>query len=86
MDQHLGRINLVSWQATRNRRGKSGMTPWTMILIGSAMIGLPLAAAQASGWLKVDGLLAVLPAGLILLVVGAQFVAGVRALLGWLGG
>ncbi len=86
MDHNLGRIDLITWQTPRNRRMKLGVTPWTVILAASAMVGLPLIAAQTAGWVHIDGPIAAVPSMLVLLVVGAKLIEGVRALLSWLGG
>ena len=86
MDHHLGRIDLVSWQSPRSRKMKLSVSLWTMTLLATALVGLLLLAAQVAGWLELDGPLAAVPAALILLLVGAKFIQGVRATLAWLGG
>ena len=86
MDHHLGQIDLVSWQGQRNRRIRPGLSPWTVMLALSAVLGLGMTTAQAAGWLHLPGLLAAAPAGLVLLAVSVQFVAVVRGLLVWLSG
>ena len=86
MDHHLGQIDLVSWQGRRNRRIKAGLSAWTVLLALSALLGLAMTTAQASGWLRLPGLLAIALAGLVLLAVSVQFVAVVRSVLLWLSG
>jgi hypothetical protein len=86
MDHDLGRIDLISWQGRKNRRIKSGVNVWTVIVVACAVLGGVSITAQATGWLQWTGLLAVVPAGLVLLAVGAQLVAVVRATLIWLAG
>ncbi len=86
MDHHLGQINLVSWQGQRNRRVKSGLSGWSVMLALSAVLGLAMTTAQALGWLRLPGPLAIAPAGLVLLAVSVQVAAVLRSLLLWLSG
>ncbi len=86
MDQQLGRIDLVRWQGRRDRRINSGVRPWTVFIIGCAVVGATAMAVQAVGWLTLSGPVAVVPPALILVAVSAQLVAIVRALLAWLAG
>jgi hypothetical protein len=86
VDQQLGRINLVRWQGRRDRRINAGVRPWTVFIIGCAVLGGAAMALEAFGWLSLSGPLAVLPPALILVAVSAQLVAIVRALLTWLAG
>ena len=46
----------------------------------------PKPAAQATGWLHLNGLLAAIPPGLVLLAVLGQLVGVTRAVLVWLAG
>ena len=86
MDHHLGRIDLVSWQSPRSRKMKLSVSPWMMTLSAAALVGLLLLVAQLVGWLNLDGPFAVIPAMLVLTLVGAKLIQGVRATLAWLGG
>ena len=86
IDHDLGRIDLITWQGRKNRRIKSSVNVWTVIVVACAVLGGVSITAQATGWLQWTGLLAAVPAGLVLLAVGAQLVAIIRAALIWLGG
>lgn len=85
-DTQLGGISLIRWQGRRNRRGKSGIAAWTVVLALCALAGAAMMAAQATGWLHWTGLLALVPAGLVLLAISVQLLAVARAALAWLAG
>ena len=82
----LSHIELVRWQGRRNRRTGAGISLWTVMLVLFALLGLATTAAQAAGWLHWTGVLALAPATLVVLAVGAQLVSVARAVLAWLGG
>ena len=86
MDHDLGRIDLIHWQGRRNRRLKSGVSAWTVVVGTCALVGAGAVVAQAAGWLQWTGLLAAVPALLVLLALSAQLVTVVRATVGWLTG
>ena len=86
MDHQLGKIDLICWQGRRNRRIRSGVTPWTVMIVACAVFGATMMAAQAAEWLHWTGLLAAAPVTLVLLAISAQIVGVVRAALIWLGG
>ena len=86
MDRELGRIELIYWQSRRNRRAKSGLSPWTAASVVGLLLGATLTAAQAAGWLHWAGPFAAAPAALVLVAVAGRLVAVARAALGWLGG
>ncbi len=86
MDHHLGGIELIRWQGRRNRRARSGVSLWTVIVVLCALVGCSTLAGQAFGLLPWSGPLAALPAVLVLLVVGAQIMAFARAAIAWLVG
>ncbi len=65
---------------------KLSVSPWMMTLSIAALVGLLLLVAQLVGWLNLDGPFSVIPALLVLTLVGAKLIQGVRATLAWLGG
>ena len=86
MDHQLGRIDLINWQGRRNRRIKSSISPWTVLIVLCAVFGAATMAAEAAGWLRWTGLLSVAPAAMVLFAISAQLVAVARAALIWLSG
>ncbi len=86
MDHQLGRIDLINWQGRRNRRLKSNVSAWTVVIVSCATLGAVSMAAQIASWLHWSGPMAAVPAGLVLFAVSAQLVAVVRAALMWLVG
>ena len=86
MRHQLGEINLVRWQGRRNRRIKSGLSGWTVLLAACAIVGALTLLAQGFGVLPLTGPTALAPAGLVLFALGAQIVVVVRAALAWLAG
>ena len=86
MDYGLGGIDLIRWQGRRNRRPRPGVSLWTAVVVICALVGCSTLALQAFGFLTWSGPLAALPAGLVLLAVGAQIMAFARAALAWLMG
>ena len=86
MDHQLGRIDLINWQGRRNRRIKSGVSGWTVMLAACAVMGAGAMAAQAAGWVHWTGLLEIAPTALVLFAISAQLIAVARAALMWLAG
>ncbi len=86
MEHRLGTVNLIRWQARRNRRLKSGVPIGTVVLVACAVAGATAMGAQALGVLVWSGPLAALPAALVVLSVGAQIVAVGKAVVTWLVG
>jgi hypothetical protein len=84
MDHRLGRIDLIRWQGRRNRRLKTGLSPWTLALMGCGFLGGLALAAQLAGLVPFTGVLAGVPAGLVVLAVAAPVVAVARAAIAWL--
>ncbi len=86
MDHQLGRIDLIRWQGRRNRRLKTGVSAWTVLIGACALVGCAALAAQASGALPWTGPLGAAPAVLVLFALGAQILAMARAAFTWLKG
>ena len=84
MEHQHGGIDLVRWQGRRDRRMKSGVSAWTVLLVACALVGGSLLAAQALGAMTTTGPWAMVPAGLVLAAIGAQVLAVGRAALAWL--
>ncbi|MBS0297832.1 MAG: hypothetical protein JSR45_16100 [Proteobacteria bacterium] len=83
IDHGGGRLGLIDWQGRRKRAPGLRITGWGLALIACAAAGVAMLTAQLVGAVAWTGPLAAVPAALVLLVIGAQFVAGVRAILGW---
>ncbi len=86
MDQPSLHLGVVSWQSRRNRRARPGLRVWTVLAVACILFGGAATAAQAAGWLHLNGLLAAIPPGLVLLAVLGQLVAVARAVMLWLAG
>ncbi len=86
MDRSPANMSVVSWQSRRNRRAQSGLSAWTVLAVACIVFGGAATAAQATGWLHLNGLLAAIPPGLVLLAVLGQLVGVTRAVLVWLAG
>ncbi len=86
MDHASGNMSVVSWQSRRNRRAPTGLSAWTALAVACIVFGGAATAAQAVGWLHLNGLLAALPPALVLLAVLGQLVGVTRAVLVWLAG
>jgi len=86
VDHQLGQIDLIRWQGRRNRRLKTSVSGWTLVLGACALVGLGTLAAQAAGALPWSGPLAAAPAALVLLALSAYIVAVFRAVLSWITG
>ena len=86
MDHQFGRIDLVTWQGRRNRRLKTGVSPWTILLVVCAVLGAAAMTAQGEGWVHWTGPVAAAPAALVLIALSVQLVAVARAALTWLAG
>jgi pheromone shutdown protein TraB len=86
MDHDLGGIGLINWQGRRYRRIKPsvGAGLWTAVLVICGLLAVAMLTAQAVGWLRWTGVLALLPAALALLALSSRLVALVRGALGWL--
>ena len=84
LDRGGGPLGLVDWQGSRRTRARRpGVSIWGLLLAACAIGGLGALAAQLLGLVAWTGPLAAAPAALVQQVLGAQFVAGVRAMLGW---
>ena len=86
MDHRLGGIDLIRWQGRRNRRLKTGLSPWTLMLAACGLIGASALAAQAFGVLPWAGPLAGVPVALTVLALAAPLIALARAAIAWLVG
>jgi hypothetical protein len=84
--QHqLGEISLVRWQGRRNRRTRSDVSAWTLLLAACAVVGVPMLLAQGLGALPLTGTSALAPGALVLFALFAQIVIVLRAIIAWLG-
>ncbi len=86
MDHQFGQPGLINWQNRKLRRPTGKFSLWTAFILLCAIGGLAALGCQMAGWVHWTGLLAILPAGLLLLAINAQLIAGVRAALAWLAG
>jgi hypothetical protein len=86
MDHQLGQPGLINWQSRKLRRPSSRLGVWTILVTLCAIAGLASLAGQLAGWIHFKGLLAALPAVLLILAVNAQLFAGARAAFAWLAG
>lgn len=86
MQHQLGEISLIRWQGRRNRRIKSGVSAWTLLLAACAIGGALTLLAQALGVLPLTGASVLAPAGLVLFALCAQIATVVRAVVVWLAG
>jgi hypothetical protein len=86
MEHQPGRLSVISWQSRRNRRAAPGLSAWTVVCVACILFGGAATVAQAAGWLRLTGLLAAIPPGLVLVAVLGQVAAVTRAVLVWLAG
>lgn len=86
MDHRLGGIDLIRWQGRRNRRLKTGVSPWTVVLATCGIIGGAGLAAQATGLASWSGPLAPVPTVLLALALAGPLIALARAAIAWLAG
>ncbi len=86
MDHKFGQPGLINWQTRRLRRPSGRVSLSTVLVIVCALAGLIALGGQMAGWIHFKGLLAALPAGLLILAINAQLFAGARAALAWLAG
>ncbi len=86
MDHRLGGIDLIRWQGRRNRRLKTGVAPLTLVLIGCGLLGALALAAQWVGLLPWAGLLAGVPAALLVLALAGPAIALARVAIAWIAG
>lgn len=86
MDHQLGEPGLIYWQSRKMRRPAGRMSLWTTFITLCAVAGLVSLAGQMLGWMHFRGVFAAAPAGLLLLAVNAQLIAGARTALAWLAG
>ena len=84
--KHEPGIAVIHWQSRRTRRATGGVSPWTVLSVSGILIGLGLTGAQAAGWLRWSGPMALAPAALVLFALAGQMVAVARAMLAWLRG
>ena len=86
MDHRLGGIDLIRWQGRRNRRLKTGVSVWTLLLVACGLLGGAALAAQAFGLLPWSGPLAGVPVALMVLAMAAPIIALARVAIAWLVG
>ncbi len=86
MEHQFGQPGLIYWQNRKLRRPTGRISLWSMFVTVCAVAGLLTLAGQMAGWVHFKGLYAGLPAGLLILAVNAQLIAGARAALAWLAG
>lgn len=83
-----GRRNggLVRWQAARRGAGGARLGLWTAGSLAAVVLALSLIAARVAGGLHWESLLMLIPAGVLVAVLGAALVAVVRRAVIWLAG
>ena len=84
--KHQPGIEVIHWQSRRHRRSTGGVSAWTVLSVSCLVIGFGLTGAQAAGWLRWSGPMALAPAALVLFAIAGQMMAVARAMLAWLRG
>ena len=84
--KHESGIEVIHWQSRRHRRSSGGVSAWTVLGVSGIVIGFGLTGAQAAGWLRWTGPMALAPAALVLFALAGQMVAVARAMVAWLRG
>lgn len=86
MEHRLGRVSLISWQARRDRQGRSARRILTVLAAAGALSGAGLLAAQALGVLPRSATLLALSGALVLAALFSRGAALGRAAVAWLTG
>jgi|GEM_PF-3542977 hypothetical protein len=86
MEHQFGQPGLIYWQNRKMRRTAGRMSLWATFITVCAVAGLVALAGQMLGWTHFHGPFMAIPAGLLLLAINAQLIAGARAALAWLAG
>lgn len=88
MEHRLGGIDLIRWErrGPRNRILRAGPSSSTVVLVLCGLIGASALAGQLLGLLPRSGLLAGVPAALLIVALTPRAIALARAAIGWLGG
>jgi hypothetical protein len=86
MEHQFGGVDIIRWQGRRNRRVKSGISIWAVVLVACALVGGSTLMAQVAGLLPWSGPLAAAPGVLVVIAISTQLVAVARAALAWLAG
>jgi hypothetical protein len=86
MDHRPGQIDLIRWQGKRLRKARTGINPWTVILVVCGLIGGLGLAGQIMGWLPLTPPASAIPAALLLAAIAIQAISIVKAGLVWLAG
>ena len=79
-------FGLISWQGRRSYRARNGggVALRTVALVLCTVASAALLTCQGLGWLHLGGPMVAAPAGLLILALGAQIIALIRAGLLWL--
>ncbi len=77
---------LIRWQASPRRAGGVRWGLWAGVGLAAVLLTLALIAARTAGWLHWGSLLMLIPAGMLLAMLGAGMIALLRRALAWLAG